>query len=181
MIQPWKVLDSQDGFRNRWLRVTLDRVRLPNDDAYEYTTIRRESVGVGAVVLNGQGQMLLEQEYRHPVGQVIYQVPGGLNAPGEAPLDCIRRELEEETGLVGQEFRFLGKFWNNPAGSDGLSILYLCRDARPGGQLQRDRAEFLAWDWYDLDWIKARIGDGVIRDRVVICALAYLWLAGEIE
>ena len=46
--------------------------------------------------------------------------------------------------------------------------------------MRRDAAEFMTFDWYDLDWVKARVLDGTIRDRVVVCGLAYLWLAGEI-
>ncbi len=180
MVEPWQLIASRDGFRNRWLHVTLDTVRLPDGQAYEYTTVRRESAGVAVVVLNGHGQMLLEQEYRLPVGQVVYQVPGGLAAPGEDPAECIRRELTEETGFVAGDLRYLGSFWNNPALSDGLSVLYLARDVWPGGVARQDTAELLTWDWYDLDWVKARVLDGTIKDRVVICALSYLWLAGEV-
>ena len=92
----------------------------------------------------------------------------------------MRRELREETGLLAGELHYLGNFWNNPASSDGACHLFLCRDYRNGAITEHDRAEFITWDWYDLDWVKARVADGGIRDRVVVCALAYLWLAGEI-
>jgi ADP-ribose pyrophosphatase len=181
MLEPWKLVSRQDAFRNRWLHVTLDTLQLPNGQAYEYTTILRAQVGVAAAVLDPHGRLLLEREYRPPVGEVIYQVPGGLAEPGEDPVQCIRRELREETGLLADRFRYLGVFWNNPATSNGRCLLYLTRSARPSGQLRRDASEFIEWDWYDLDWVKARILDGTIKDRVVICALAYLWLTAEIE
>jgi ADP-ribose pyrophosphatase len=180
MIQPWTLLERTEAYRNRWLHATLDRVRLPDGQVYEYTTIHRAQVGVGAVVLNDQGQLLLEQEYRHPVEQVLYQIPGGLAERDEEPVACIRRELQEETGLIGQEFRFLGTVWNNPASSNGAAQLYLCRDARAGGQLRHDHSEFISWDWHDLAWVKDRVRDGTIQDRVVVAALAFLWLHGEI-
>ncbi|MCS6843682.1 MAG: NUDIX hydrolase [Caldilineales bacterium] len=180
MVQPWQIVASREAFHNRWLHVTLDTVRLPDGQLYEYTTIRRDKVGVAAVVFNPQGQMLLEQEYRLPVGEVIYQLPGGLADPGEDYAQCIRRELQEETGLVAGEMRYLGSFWNNPASSNSTSVVYLCRDVQPGGSTNHDTAEFVTWDWYDLEWVKARVLDGTIRERVVICALAYLWLSGEI-
>lgn len=179
MVQAWQVIETQPVFHNRWLNVMVDRVKLPNEQIYEYTTIRREKIAVGVVVLNERNQLLLEQEYRHPVGQVIYQLAGGLADPGEAAEACGRRELLEETGLVAGELRYLGSFWNNPAISDGTCQLYLCRDVRPTGVASQDVAEFIAWDWHDLAWVKARIMDGTIKDRVVICALAYLWLADE--
>ena len=74
--------------------------------------------------------------------------------------------------------QFLGSFWNNPATSDGLARLFLCREVQENGRPSHDVAEFIDWDWYDLDWVKARVLDGTIRDRVVLCGLAFLWLRG---
>lgn len=179
-LEPWSLLESQDVFRNRWLHVTLDRFRLPDDREYEYTTIRREAAGVGVVLMDAAGRVLLEREFRPPVGEILYQIPGGLTNGDEDPADCIRRELEEETGYVAGELRFLGAFYNNPASSNSQCLIYLCRDYRPGGLVRRDAAEFMTFDWHDLAWVKERVLDGTIRDRVVVCALAYLWLAGEI-
>jgi ADP-ribose pyrophosphatase len=181
MIQPWELRESVVAFHNRWLHVTLDAVRLPNGQSYEYTTIRRDSVGVAVVVLNERNQVLLEREYRHPIGEVAFQLPGGLNAHDEDPAGCIQRELREETGLVAGELRYLGRFWNNPATTNGECLVYLCREFQIERAIQHDAAEFLTWDWYDLAWVKAAILEGVIRDRVVICGLAYLWLAGAIS
>jgi ADP-ribose pyrophosphatase len=181
MIHPWQLIDSAEAFRNRWLHVTLDTVRLPDGQTYEYTTIRRDSVGVAALVLDEHNRLLLEQEYRHPVGQVTYQLPGGLTGVAEDPAECIRRELCEETGVMAGELRYLGRFWNNPATTNGECLVYLCREFRLEGVSAHDAAEFLSWDWYDLNWVKARIGDGTIRDRVVICGLAYLWLSGALS
>ena len=179
-IEPWQKLSSRSVFGNRWLHVTVDDVRLPDGRTYEYTTIRRPLAGVGVVVMNDRRQLLLEREYRFPVDEVIYQVPGGLADVGEDPDVCIRRELAEETGLIAGAVHFLGAVWNNPAASDGISYIYFCRDVRAGGQVRHDQAEFIDWDWYDLDWVKDRVADGTIKDRVVVSALTYLWLAGEI-
>lgn len=180
MVEPWQLLETRDGFRNRWLHATLDTLRLPDGGVYEYTTIRREKAGVAVAVLNPRGQLLLEQEYRWPVAQVVYQIPGGLVDTDEDLVDSMRRELREETGLLAGELRYLGSFWNNPASSNGQCHVFLCRDFEDGNATQHDLAEFITWGWYDLAWVKARVQDGSIRDRVVVCALAYLWLAGEI-
>lgn len=180
MLDSWHLLESRDAFRNRWLHVTLDTVQLPDGMTYEYTTIRRDAVGVGLVVFNRQNQLLLEQEYRHPVGEIIYQLPGGLAVASEDPELCIRRELLEETGLVAGDLRYLGRFWNNPASSNGECLLYLAHGAEARGQASQDTAEFITWSWYDLAWVKERVLDGTIKDRVVLCALTFLMLGGEL-
>ena len=180
MLHSWELLNSTDAFHNRWLHVTLDTVRLPDGHSYEYTTIRRDSVGVAAVVLNEHNQLLLEQEYRHPVGEVAYQLPGGLNATGEDPVKCIRRDSREETGVLAGSLVFLGRFWNNPATSNGECLVYLCREFRQEGASQARCGGVPL-----VGLVRPGLGQGEdrrrhIRDRVVICGLAYLWLGGMI-
>lgn len=180
MVEPWQLIETRDGFHNRWLHVTLDMVRLPNAAHYEYTTIRRDKPGVAVAVIDGQGRLLLEREYRLPVDEVVYQLPGGLADVDEDLAVGMRRELREETGILAGPLRHLGCFWNNPASSNGQCHLFLCREFQTGLPPDHDAAEFLSWEWRELSWVKTAVADGRIRDRVVLCALAYLWLAGEI-
>jgi 8-oxo-dGTP diphosphatase len=56
------------------------------------------AIGVGAVVFDGEGRVLLVRRGRPPkVG--FWTVPGGRMEPGETLLECCRREVREETGL----------------------------------------------------------------------------------
>ena len=92
MLEPWTLLESEDVFRNRWLHVTLDRFRLPNDREYEYTTIRRDAAGVGVMLLDEQNRLLLEREFRPPVNcwSFTSQRSGWLSSVRAFPI-CIRR------------------------------------------------------------------------------------------
>ena len=124
-INAWELVESREAFHNRWLHVTLDTVRLPDGRTYEYTNVHREVAGVGIVGLNAAGEILLQQEYRHPVGQVVWQVPGGLTNPGEDLLVCAARELREESGYEAESLEYLGAFWDNPGLGNAISHLVL--------------------------------------------------------
>jgi ADP-ribose pyrophosphatase len=63
-----------------------------------YFSIRSPVEAVAVVALTADGHLLLTRQYRHPIGQVIYDLPAGRLEPGEAPLAGAARELEEETG-----------------------------------------------------------------------------------
>ncbi len=177
-INAWELVDSREAFHNRWLHVTLDTVRLPDGRTYEYTNVHRDVAGVGIVGLNAAGEILLQQEYRHPVGQVVWQVPGGLANPGEDLLVCAARELREESGYQAESLEYLGAFWDNPGLGNAISHLVLARNLQPVGGQHPDEAEIVSSHWVTLPWLKQAVADGTIKDRVVICALAYLWLRG---
>jgi len=68
-------------------------------------TVRPE-VCVGAVVID-DGDLLLVRR-GNPPGAGFLSVPGGRVEAGESVHDAVRRELAEETGLVGRNLRFLG-------------------------------------------------------------------------
>ena len=74
----WRQIESRRLLKNRWMEVYVDRVELPNGQLYDYTLIRRNADGVAALVFDDAGRLLLEQEYRYPVQEVIWQLPGGL-------------------------------------------------------------------------------------------------------
>jgi ADP-ribose pyrophosphatase YjhB (NUDIX family) len=62
-------------------------------------------VALGGMIFNELGQLLLcEHTYRR---QHSWGLPGGDLKPGEDPLDGVRREIREETGLRVQDVRLL--------------------------------------------------------------------------
>ena len=110
----------------------MDTVALPDGRRYEYTRLQPAGVGVGVIGFNAAGEVLLEREYRHGVGEVIWQIPGGLADEGEDLQAAGLRELLEETGcrphVVSPEtVQYLGAVWDNPALGPGAATF-----SRPG-------------------------------------------------
>lgn len=177
-LRPWRRLDSRTIFENHWLRLQIDRVALPDGQPYDYTLIHRFTDGVAALVIDGD-QVLLEREYRYPVDQVIWQLPGGLVDRDEDPLEAMQRELAEETGYVAESWEYLGSFWDNPALSAMKIHLYLAQKVHNSAAIQRDRAEFLEIQWRSWDWVKQAVRSGEIRERVLLSALGILLARGQ--
>lgn len=169
----WDVLEERVVYADRWVRVILSRVRLPNGREYTYTTLWRVP-GAAVVALNEQGEILLLREYRHPLGEVVYQLPGGLVDAGESPLETARRELREETGYEAEHWKRLGVVQDNPGLIDGATTLFLARGVRKVAAPTREWTEFHAVGWYSLEWLREEVCRGHITDRVVLAALAFL-------
>jgi 8-oxo-dGTP pyrophosphatase MutT (NUDIX family) len=179
----WTVNSSREAFANRWLRIAIDEVSLPDGRAYEYTRIEPVAPGVGVIGFNDAGEILLEREYRHGVGEVIWQIPGGLADPAEELQAAGLRELREETGyaprLVSPEtVRYLGCVWDNPAFGPAHSHTFAVQGLVRVGDPKPDLAEAVTLHWVSPQWLCQAVASGEIKDRVVVSAVAYLLLNG---
>lgn len=182
---PWQTVATRTAFQNRWLTVALDDVALPTGARYEYTRLVPAAIGVGIAGFDAAGRILLEREYRHGVGQVVWQVPGGLAAAGEDLQAAGLRELLEETGYAPASVspgsvRYLGMVWDNPGYGHAASHLYAVWGLQPAAATRRDHSEFVTLHWVTPEWLKEAVRSGEICDRVVVAALAYLMLNGWI-
>lgn len=182
----WRTLESRDLLRNRWVGVVADTVQLPDGRRYEYTRLEPAGIGVGVIGFNPAGEVLLEREYRHGVGEVIWQIPGGLADSGESLQEAGLRELREETGFAPQAVnaetvRYLGTVWDNPAFGVGQSHIFAAWGLVQTSDPRRDSAEMVTLHWQSPQWLRAAVRSGAIKDRVVVAAVAYLLLNGWLE
>ena len=98
---------SEEVFSGNLLRVRRDTVRLPDgkEASREFVT------HPGAVVMIAElpgGKLLFERQFRYPLDRVFLELPAGKIHPGEDTLLTARRELQEETGYVAQDWHHLG-------------------------------------------------------------------------
>jgi 8-oxo-dGTP pyrophosphatase MutT (NUDIX family) len=181
----WQTLATNGVYRSRWAGVSIDTVLLPNGATYEYTRIERAGIGVGVIGRNPAGEILLEREYRHGVGEVVWQIPGGLADEGEDLQAAGLRELAEETGYApavvnGDTVRYCGAVWDNPGMGTAISHIYRVKGLVPTAETHPDAGEFVSLHWVTPLWLKDAVRNGTIRDRVVVAAVAYLLLEGEL-
>jgi ADP-ribose diphosphatase len=69
---------------------------------------------VAIVAIDGDGYVTLVRQLREPARKRLLELPAGTAEPGEEPLETARRELQEECGLTGGEWRELATFWTTP-------------------------------------------------------------------
>jgi ADP-ribose pyrophosphatase len=136
---------SHEVFKGNFLHAFVDVVTLP--DGKEAT--REYVVHPGAVMVipllqdaSGAWRVVLERQYRYPVGQVMIEFPAGKLDAGEAVFPCAQRELLEETGYSAQEWARAGLMHPVIAYSTEFIDIWFARGLTSGEQ-QLDAGEFL--------------------------------------
>ena len=87
--------------------------------------------GAAVVAVDDAERVLLVRQLRPAVGARLLELPAGLLDPGESPLSCARRELEEETGFTAARLEPLASFYSSPGFSTELLHLFAAFDLRP--------------------------------------------------
>jgi ADP-ribose pyrophosphatase len=134
-------IDGELAYDGHFLKVSRDRIKLPDGSE----TVRELIRHPGAVVilpLLPDGRVLLERQFRYPNDRVFIEFPAGKIDPGEDPLACAKRELEEETGYTATEWNFVCTIHNAIAYSDEHLDIFLARDLTQG-EAKLDEGEFL--------------------------------------
>ncbi len=147
----------------------LEDVTLPNDKRRSVPMIRHPG-STGIVPINPDGTVIMTCQYRHAVGEYLLEIPAGTIETGESPLECARRELEEETGFVAQEFIEIARTHIIPAYSDEKIHVYLARGLQRSVQ-HLDEDEIICVVKYPLEELLQLIRKGAITDALTILAL----------
>ena len=164
---PRRVVTSASRFDGRVWRVESDVVDLGDGQQVERDVLRHPGA-VGVVAVDDDLNVLLIQQYRHPVGAVLWEPPAGLlDVDGEDPLDAAARELYEEAGYRAREWSVLVDAFTSPGGSDEAVRIYLACDLTEVGEHER------------------HVGDGEERDMPVrwapLCAVRDAILSGQLH
>ncbi len=126
-IDQYTVVSSTPVFRGKVISVRTDELRMSDG-----SVATREIVGhpgaVGVVALDSSDRVVLVNQYRHPVGRYLDELPAGLlDVDGESALTAAQRELFEEAALRASDWHVLVDLHTSPGMTDEAIRVYLAR------------------------------------------------------
>lgn len=133
----YSVVTSEAVFTGRILTVRVDHVRMSDGQVADREVV--EHVGAVAIVaLDSDGSIVMVNQYRHPLGLRLDELPAGLlDVDGEPALDAARRELAEEAHLTADQWDVLLDLYPSPGFSTEAIRVYLARGLSPIAEQDR--------------------------------------------
>ena len=170
--RPWEVLGQEHEADFEIFRARAMHVRSPEDGAEHTFHIADAADGVTVIALTPGGELVMVEQWRHPVQRVTLELPSGIIDPGETPEQAGIRELREETGYAGGEPECIGCLVLNPSWQTTRLYTVVIRDARREGEKELDEAEETRVCCIAPDEARRRVLAGEIDAAPVVGALA---------
>jgi 8-oxo-dGTP pyrophosphatase MutT (NUDIX family) len=122
------------------------------------------------------------RQYRHPVGEVIIELPGGCVDDTDKDLQtAIARELLEETGYTFTSYESLGKISPNPSTNTNWMHMFLAKGGKKVSEQKLDHNEEIIVELYSIDELKSLVKKNeIVQAMHVTCILYALEKLGEL-
>ncbi len=168
---PWKTVASRVRFENPWIKVVQNDVINPSGNEGEYTVVHFKHRAVAVVPIDQDDNTWLVGQYRYATNSYEWEIPAGGATPRESTLECARRELREETGLLADRWHLISENVQlSNSVSNELAFTYVARDLRRT-DVDPEETEALSVRKLPLREAIAMALDGRIRDAFSVISL----------
>ena len=163
----WEVLSTEYLIRRPWLTARRDVAKLPDGRInYEYYVLEYPD-WVNIIAITEEGMVVLERQYRHGLGKTCFELPCGVIEEGETPLQAAKRELLEETGYAGGEWKQLMTLSPNPATSNNLAHSFLATGVKKVAGQSLDATEDIEVHLKSQDFVRELLENNQILQALM--------------
>ena len=162
----WKVLESEYLWKKEWLTIRKDKCEMPNGKVIPSFYVNEYPEWVNAFALTEDGKVVMVKQYRHGIGEISFELPGGVAEEGETMEEAAKRELLEETGYEFDSWEYLGKICANPSTTNNYMHMFLAKSGRKTSKQSLDEHEELEVHLMDLEEVKK-----IVRENKMVQSL----------
>ena len=177
MKSPWKIQSSHIKYSNQWITLTEHQVTNPGGNPGIYGVVSYHNAAVGVVPYE-DGHIWMVGQYRFPLERYSWEIPEGGGSREEGPLIAAQRELQEETGLIADEYTPLLEMHLSNSVSDEWAIVYLATGLHRGPASPEDTEEIVL-KRMSLDEVYAMVEAREITDSMTVAAIYKLMYLRE--
>ena len=179
----WKILSSNYLFSDRWFKVRKDVCESPEGKIIDPYYVYEFPTWVGALPVTEEGKIIMVKQYRHALGEVCIEIPGGCVDDTDSGHEAaIARELLEETGYSFSSFEYLGRISANPSTNTNLLHMFLARGGVKTARQQLDANEEIEVVLLSMEELKTLLRENrIVQSMHVSCILYALEKMGELH
>ncbi len=169
----WKVLQSEKLLsKGTWMNLRQERVQLPSGSIVPEWFVLEFPSWINVIAITKDGRFVMEDQYRHALGQTHFELVAGVVDEGETPLEAAKRELSEETGFGGGEWKLFMTTSPNPTNHTNLSYTFLATGVERLSEQHQEPTEDIHVDIFTREEVLELLQTGQIIQAL---HLAPLW------
>lgn len=168
---PWQQIASRPIYRNRWMAVREDQVRLPDGRETIYGVVECGQC-VGVLPFVDPDHVLLVGQYRYVAGRFTWEMPTGGVRPGESLEAAAQRELAEEAGRRAGRLTWVSTYHTSKSVMDETAHLYLAEDLAEADR-EADDTEFIERRVFPFHEVLEMVRRSEITDGMTVIAVLH--------
>lgn len=163
----WQILHSDYLIRNRWLTVRKDHIRQPSGCEMDDFYVMEYPDWVNVIAITEDNRFIIEEQYRHGLQRINFELCAGCVEQGESPLEAAKRELLEETGFGGGEWEEFLVSAPNPNSMNNVCHTFLAKGVRLVSEPHREKTEDIKVHLLTLDELTRTLSEGKIIEGIM--------------
>jgi len=179
----WQTNESKYLFKDTWMTVRADTCTKPDGKIVTPYYVYEFPDWVTAFAITKDGKVIMEKQYRHALGQVHYEIPGGCVDKSDYSFQAaVERELLEETGYKFDHIEFIGNTSANPSTNANMMHLFLATGGEYVQKPELDEGEDIEVQLFTIDEVKELVRTNqIIQSMHVTCILYALERLGLLK
>jgi ADP-ribose pyrophosphatase len=173
---PWDMQENNLHADCRIFKVRKQRLKRRSDGLEGEFFVLDTNDWVNVLALTPDDKIILVRQFRYGSKEQSLEPPGGVVERGENPVIAGLRELQEETGYVGEEPKLLGVVRPNAAILSNRCHVILVRNAQKTAELNFDQHEELVTELYPVKELKEMVLRGEITHSIGLNSIMMLLL-----
>lgn len=167
---PWKVLSSEIVHETPWVKINHHKVINPGGSESVYSVTEFKNLAIGILPLDEDYNTWIVGQYRFPIEQYSWEIPEGGGDPNLPPIDSAKRELEEECGIIANDWKELLISHTSNSATNEIAYIYVAKgltftEAHPDEDERLEVRKLPFTQLYDL------VMNGTVTDSLTVMAV----------